>query len=245
MKAFTKTVSLPELLVATAALFLLGLPAQVCAQKTQGHIDLEDTATHRRSYNDIERDTIAYFEKFSSQLSAIGKSKVEALRDLDHDEVNYLTASYLYCALKKGVCPTILDGILEVDAYNSALNGASSCPNMSAFWRAWVAADMEKRIGYQLNIGLMQKVNTFKKEGRPKYIKCKNTISEMIADAGGPQGFIAKRYVPGTPAAQRGKLVAAYLTEIQKQIGNVFIATDTKQVRRKSGGGKRGSKKRR
>ena len=126
MKASSKPRFVLNFLVMAASLLVFELPAPLAAQQTQGKIALEDTSTKRRGYRDVEQDTIEYFEKFSKQLKSIGKTKVNPLKPLDHDEVNYLAASYLYCALKKGVCTSLLDSILELDAYNSALNGSTT-----------------------------------------------------------------------------------------------------------------------
>src|SRR5690606_18171140 len=94
---------------------------------------------------------------------------------------------------------------------NSKLQGNVSCPNMTRFWKSWVKADMERRLEYGLKIGQLNKANEFKKMVRPRFIKCEETIENILKDSGSPSEFFGKRYGENSEHTEAIKNMAIFL----------------------------------
>ncbi|MDC0359032.1 hypothetical protein OAO01_09470 [Oligoflexia bacterium] len=222
-------------LTALAAIFLLCCVEPAFAQKERdggsssrdlvGSIDLQTTDIKKTSYSDIQNNTISYFKDIENKLTApqsIGRQK-----DLNGRMMKYLAAAYLYCTLKSGACPLVLDGVLEVDLINSKLNNKAACPNMKQFWKAWIGNDMERRLEYRLNIGFLAKTQSFKKHDRPKYLRCEDTLAKLTSGTIPNSEFFSRRYASDSPHTNTIKQLRIFLDTIKKRVPNLFAATGT------------------
>ena len=173
----------------------IGLPP-LQAQDLIGEIEIEEGKQERSPYK-IAQDAV--IDNIKQIVTAIkeggGFSRPAPLEKVSHQ---YLASVYLYCTLQRGACPVILDALLESEIVNSALSSQVSCPNMRGLWKAYIGADMERRVEYSLKVGYIAKAEEFKKKKRGRYIKCKKTIAELLNGAGftsssfSPQSFLTK-----------------------------------------------------
>ena len=198
-------------------------------KETYGDIDFQDLEEQKRvPYKTLQRNVIEYFSKLESSIVTSNQEDTAALRTLKKNELDFLAALYLHCSLQKGACPVILDAVLESDVFNSATANESACPNMTGFWKAWVAADMERRLDHGLKVGNIGKATSFKKKERPAYIKCKKTISEVVEKAGTGSAVLGSRYSSAGKPLKNLKAFNRYLTLVEQKIPNIFFATNTR-----------------
>lgn len=163
-----------------------------------GGLDIEDTSTKKVSpHEKRQNDTIEYFtrtHKALDTLSAGGQATVEQLSD---SMVSHLNAVYLYCTIKQGACPLVLDAILETDIAISKLGGTLDCPNLTKFWRAWLRDDYENRQQFLVKTGYLQTTAEFTTQQRPKYVQCKPTVAGVVQGSGPHASFFRERFAAG------------------------------------------------
>ena len=117
---------------------------------------------------------------------------------LDDGAVSYLSVLYLYCTSSRGVCPFILDTILEGDIESSRELDKPSCPTMKKFWKTWLSSGMEERAKFDSSITRGLEVAEFNSTSRPRYIRCGIAVREVLEDKialtarYGPQGISLK-----------------------------------------------------
>lgn len=177
----------------------LFLPSLLCAQDRssvqQGEIQFEQEEKDL-TYSDVQRMTIEKLENFANLIRQGNPSSEAKLSDR---EIRYITSAYLFCTIRKGSCPMILQTLFETDLVPSVANKESSCPNLSRLWKYWVQSDMERRAELDVPIGVVPKYQQFKKEARPKFIKCKETIDTVREHSPAGPEFFSSRYGEGSP----------------------------------------------
>ena len=104
----------------------------------------------------------------------------QAVPSLDDAAATYMGALYLYCLKRVGVCPFVLNTILEADITNAYGVGTPECPSMSRFWKAWLRGEMEQRAKFLLSIASGPAVADFNMRKRPAYVKCKETVASAL-----------------------------------------------------------------
>lgn len=196
---------------------------------TYGDIEFKDLEEQKKvPYRVLQKNVLEYFSSLESSLSSGSTNESATLRSLKKNELDYLAALYLHCSLRRGSCPVILDAVLESDIFNSAVASKNSCPNMTGFWKAWIAADMERRLDHGLKVGLIGKATSFKKSGRPAYIKCQKTVAGMIENSGSPSALISSRYASNSRVLKNLKTFNQYLTKVEESVPNLFLLTNTR-----------------
>ncbi|NLF25109.1 MAG: hypothetical protein GX589_05555, partial [Deltaproteobacteria bacterium] len=97
-----------------------------------------------------QENLLDYFNTFAQQLDRLADGQLSNVPKLDENSVLYLNAVYLFCSLRKGACPWILEALLETDIVNSRLNKSPDCPQMRSFWKLWGKNDLQRRHDYQI-----------------------------------------------------------------------------------------------
>lgn len=195
---------------------------------TSGEIVLEDTSQNRSTFRVVQDQAIAFARSLDTEFGrlATGQS-MEQITLPTESVLLHLTAVYLYCSVQQGVCPQLLDAILEIDVANSRLQGRASCPTMKQFWRLWVRNDMEERHKYQVKTGFLNETAEFRQKIRPRYIQCEATVAEAIKGDGSNSAFFAKRL-----SGERRQLathLTRYLELVKAEVPNVFVATGARR----------------
>lgn len=186
-----------------------------------GEIILEDYDNKKvDTYSVNQEEAIRYFKSFEAAIPQIGSGASVNMPKLSDGALLYLTGAYLYCSVNNGVCPFILDAILESDIVASAASGTSGCPSMTQFWKIWLANDMEQRHKYLVKTGHLHTTSDFRAKVRPKYLKCKETVAAELA-----KGPLSKRYQSEGNAARAITTTAQYLAGLPEAVPNVFVAT--------------------
>lgn len=181
----------------TVLLVSLALPTTILAQDdrhaTQGEIELESYELSGDTASDKRKKTVEYIKSIDQILkqAALGNVTNPApMKSIEKDTpgifstsaLTQISVGYLHCSIFEGTCLPVLDFLFETDLVSSKLANKASCPNLQRFWKVWIENDMEKRHQHQVQIGYIKDTEIFNKETRPSYIKCKDTISALIAD---------------------------------------------------------------
>lgn len=187
-----------------------------------GEINLEDTATIRRDPYTVEQDAaIAFFDDFARKVDTLKGKGAAPLEPLSDAALNHLTRVYLYCTVRSGTCPFVLDAILEVDIVNAKNGSASICPTMERFWKTWVKNDMEKRQNFLVRTANLTATSDFSRNQRPRYLKCRETVQIEIGSSSPSGEFFAARYAGAGGPNEQVKKVATLLTELKTKVPNI------------------------
>jgi len=188
-----------------------------------GELNLEDVAGEPKNpYAQNQGEAIRFMESLNSladTLATTGSGGTAGA--IDENTMIHLTNVFLYCSLKRGTCPMVLEAILESDVINSLDAKKGACPNMARFWKVWVRGDMEKRQKYLMPTAYMGGANEFSTRERPRFIRCRETVDGILADAGDPVQFRKERYAKGAPAREAIRKTAQLLNEIKLKVPNV------------------------
>lgn len=191
-----------------------------------GSINIEEQEERRVDpYPAAQSATLEYFQNYNSKLQSIAHSGSGSLGDLSDDMLNYLSALYLHCSVNYGVCPYILNAVLEIDVINSKNSGSAGCPNMKRLWNAWVRNNLEERHKYLVKTSFIQATSDFKAKDRPRYLKCDQTITDILKNSAGSAQFFKARYTEGSEYFQAAPKITALITQVieKDQIPNLFI----------------------
>ncbi len=193
---------------------------------TSGTFDvLEDKPRNTFQYEENENKTIAQLKNLAQNVSG---NSVKTQSSFPDYMISFISANYLHCSIKKGVCPFFLDSIMETDIINSKLSNTPACPNMKKFWRDWIDNDMQKRWGHKVRTGLLNRTQEFKKNQLPAYVKCKDTIQKILDKNKDKSAadFFKERYGKGSKMAKSLSYSAKYMELIKnskQKIPNIFI----------------------
>jgi hypothetical protein len=175
-----------------------------------------------QKYIEIQDETIKNIENFYGMITTDG-AKPTAVNFPDTN-LYYLNGVLLFCSVKNGSCPFLLDTILEIDVFNSQLDNKVSCPHMLRFWQEWIDNSFEQRLSYSLGTGVLKKYQDFKTQERPRYLKCSNTVQNLVVPGASIDEFMKTRYELQTPIIAAFKKTMAYLRAIREEIDDVFVA---------------------
>jgi hypothetical protein len=200
--------------------------------RVSGEITIEDTAQVKRNPYQAGQDAaIDYFNNADRVIATLARGESAAPGSLPDGAINHLLGVYLYCTVRAGACPFILDAVLEIDIIDSRIAGTAACPTMERFWRAWIRDDMEKRLKYLVRTANLDVTAQFARVERPRYLKCRETVAtEIGVTEGAPLGpvgtYFTRRYsdMKG-PRAKISKL-AKLLVELKAKIPDTIAAAE-------------------
>jgi hypothetical protein len=179
------------------------------AETLSGEIVFEETTNEDKNYKDVARQAASSW--IDQVLASVSVSPAKPVAAISRDAAFYMSALYLYCMNKQGLCPAVLETVLESDIISSAQAGTPVCTNSISFWQQWLQQDMENRAKYLLSIGTATKVSLFNKKERSKYIMCKNTVEGLLKL---PDSERAARYGANGSATAYVKRVKSLLQDI-------------------------------
>ena len=194
-----------------------------------GEIQLE-TGESRSPYEINQDKAIAYFDKLSAQLGSMQDGKIQQPSSLEEPVMNYLSGVYLFCLTKNGICPFILQTVLEVDIIQSRLTKIPTCKNMESFWKLWIKNGFEDRARYSVDTKNLMSVQDFNTNQRPRYIECKPTVEKEIQGAPADNNFFKLRYQDKKGPAHSVRLLQRFLQTIKEKKLNVFVEAGAENV---------------
>lgn len=212
------------LFLATATvLFARSAVAQPHRPAQAGEIELQ-AVEKRLSPQDA---AIQYFKRFAEDLDKASAGTALKPPPIGANEMLYLDALYLFCTVRKGTCPAILDAILETDIASSFADNTPACPNMKLFWRLWIDNNFQRQQDYQVPTGFIREAMAFKQKELPRYLSCAETVStELQSAAGKPLSQVLKqRYAADAPARQAVKETLGILQAVKQKNIDVFASS--------------------
>jgi hypothetical protein len=211
--------ALYSLIFIVSLIFVVPAYAQ---QDMVGSIDIEDAGKQSNPYDAVQDEAIALFEKFLASSSAIAAGNVPELPLLSSGAAQYLAAVNLFCTLRYGSCPTLLQALYEIEVARSVSQSRAACPDLNALWKNWVDADMERRVDLDLKIGFVKIYDEFKSGGRRKYIRCSASIEELMTAIDDRSAFFATRFAADGSAMEDIRKTVGFLNSIRAEIPNIF-----------------------
>ena len=190
-------------------------PEQRSAQS--GDIQLEDTSKKTKDAPERGRDELNAW--FSSLEKSFRSGIVREPVQLGDAGVTYLAMFYFYCTTRIGSCPFILDTILESDVIRSQNEKENSCPTMTRFWKAWLAGDFDSRAKYEISAAVAEKMDQFNSTERPRYIKCKDAVADILED----RSNLESRYGESGVASANLNRTRSLLQELWAKGIDVFV----------------------
>lgn len=190
-----------------------------------GTIEFESTERAVTSYGDRQKESVEYFDSLSKKITSLSSTGSASVSDMSDNVTFHMTGVYMYCSLKYGACPFVLDAILETDIIKSRQNKKASCNAMKTFWRKWIHGDMNKRIRYLMPTGYANKKANFDIKDRPRYVKCSKTVAEEAKLKLSNKEFFSQRYSDDSQIVSSIKKTNLLLQTIEAKNINVFQAT--------------------
>lgn len=225
------TPALLFLLSASCLLLPTGAAAQSSDRSAQsGDIVLEDTATRKRNpYQAGQDGAIEFMNGLSTAAVELSAGRAAAPASPSDGALDHLASVYLFCTIRAGTCPWILDAVLEADIMSAKTSNTAGCPTMERFWKAWMRNDMEKRQKFLVRTSNLTVTSEFTQHERPRYIKCRDTVAETLRDSPAVRDFFSKRYAasdgPQTKIARTTKL----LTDLKAKVPNIYQALEAER----------------
>lgn len=189
-----------------------------------GEVKFEEQE-RKDSYKVTQDQALAFFQDMDNKVKSLRLGSSVSPLSAPDQVLNFLTGAYLYCVMKSGICPLVLDALLEVDVINSKLQNSPQCPTLKKFWSMWIKNGMEDRSKYNISTGMLETVANFNTNTRPKYIHCEETVKKEIENTPALAAFFKERYKnEARPGIVSGKMVT-FLSLLKEKIKNVFVAT--------------------
>lgn len=216
---------------------LLIVPTVLSAQITErgkpsilGSIDIEDTkAVAVDAYQVSQEKALTYFDSLATAVSS--PSSISTQSAPQDGVLHHMAGVYLYCIVKAGICPYLLDAIFEIDVINARLSGQAECPAMLRFWSDWKKNDLENRHKYLVSTGHMQLVSEFNRNKRTRYLLCKETVANEILSKETNAAFFKERYAEGSTIRKSVNQTNQLLKQIKTKIPNIFVATGAQSIK--------------
>lgn len=186
-----------------------------------GDIAIEELSAQKSSYQTHQDRVIEIFTGVRDGLSSpLNIAEITVPRD----GIIFLNAVYLHCAVARGTCPLVLEALLNLDVLHAAKSGTFECPNLTQFWRSWLENQMEDRHKYMVRTSHIQTTASFNSLERPKYIKCKETVQQILGSNAQGSAVVGKRFAANTDAQQNIAQMVEYLLAVKQKIPNIFGA---------------------
>ena len=192
--------------------------------KLSGDIEVELQAEKKDPYAGTQELTLTYLKNLKVHLLSVSTTSNKILLP-DSESISYLNGLYLFCTIKKGTCPAVLETVLEIDLVNSRLNNTAVCPVMKSFWKKYIENDFEGRLKYNTSTGFITKINEFNSKDRPRYLRCDDTLKEIFKEGLSPAALFSSRYGATGKSIKAIDEVIALISAVQEKQINVFVAT--------------------
>jgi hypothetical protein len=230
-----KKIEFNLIFMAVLAIFFLIPPSDIQSESTKaaqtkhatsGDIELEVEAKKKDPYLAAQEAALTYFQDLRGKLLSVS-SNTQKLIIPDTNIINYLNGLYLFCSIKKGTCPAILEVLFEIDLVNSRLSNATVCPVLKGFWKKYLSNDFDDRMKFNTSTGFISKINEFNAKERPKFVRCEETLKEIFKSGSSPSNLFASRYSNNSRTIKALDEVISLINAVSENGTNVFQATGT------------------
>jgi hypothetical protein len=170
-------------------------------------------------------EALEELDGWSSRLESIIKGSGEGIApDLKQNAISYLSVLYLYCSVKQGPCPFILEMILDDDIARSRSEKNARCPVMNRFFKSYISQSLDERGKFLFSLREGLEIAKFNSEERPRFVECKETVSAIITD----KDVLDQRYGEKGSSVNSAKAFRLLLTDIKEKKVDIYGATGVK-----------------
>ena len=187
----------------------------------EGEIVLEQDGPKANLSAILLSEALVFVENVSQTVDRASSGNRGEISPPSQKALDYINAIYLYCTSRMGVCPQVLDGLLEIDIYNSKLNGKVDCPVLKKFWQAWIKNGFEARQSFLVQTSNIQRTSDFTRKERPRYIECQETVREQLDDSPAADNFWA-RYSAGGIGQSRITKLQEIINYVKSNVGDIY-----------------------
>lgn len=167
-------------------------------------------------------DALNALEDWGAKLQTIVASSGEGkVPDLDQNTVSYLSVLYLFCSVKRGPCPFILETVLDSDIAVARADKEVTCPLTKRFFKSYVSQSLDERGKFLFSLSQGLEMAKFNTNERPRFVECTETVSAIIAD----KEVLSQRFGEKGSAVGSVAEFRALLSEIKEQKLDIFVAT--------------------
>jgi hypothetical protein len=170
-------------------------------------------------------EALEELDGWSSRLESIIKVSGEGIApDLKQNAISYLSVLYLYCSVKKGPCPFILEMTLDDDIARSRSEKKPRCPVTTRFFKSYISQSLDERGKFLFSLREGLEIAKFNSDERPRFVECKETVSAISTDP----DVLRQRYGEKGSSVDSAKAFRALLTEIKENNVDIYGATGVK-----------------
>ena len=170
-------------------------------------------------------DALEQLDKWSAGLGSIVGGAGEGISpELNQNAISYLSVLYLYCSVKQGPCPFILETILDDDITRSRSEKTARCPLTNRFFKRYISQSLDERAKFLFSLSDGLEVAKFNSEERPRFVACKETVSSIIAD----QDVLRQRYGDKGASVETLETFRALLADLRENKVDIYGATGIK-----------------
>ena len=170
------------------------------SEKQFGSIELQKDEVKVDPYVQSENDAIEFIESIKTSAKNLATTGSTSAISIPNDlTLQHIANAYLFCSIKKGICPEYLQTLREADVINTIQNpGNKSCKTMNAFWNVWSMTNMQRKLDHQVKISQMAARTQFNKTILPHYVDegCSDYLGQISEEVKTPD-TLKKRYEVG------------------------------------------------
>jgi hypothetical protein len=169
-----------------------------------------------------QTEALAALDTWGAQLQTIVTTSGEGKTpELDQNTVSYLSVLYLFCSVKRGPCPFILETILDSDIAASRADKEVKCALMSRFFKSYLSQSLDERGKFLFSLTEGLEIAKFNTTERPRFVECKETVSAMLAD----KEVLSQRFGSKGTSVETVATFRALVAEIKDQKVDIMVAT--------------------
>ena len=179
-------------------------------------------ADPNRQERNQQLDAQDKLEAWSAQLvTAIKDGGKGSVSELDSATASYLSVLYLYCTVKQGPCPFVLETVLDSDIIVARSEKSTPCVSMTRFFKGYLSNALDDRAKFLYSLTQGLEMANFNTESRPRFIECKQTVSAILQD----KNVMAQRFGEKGTALGTIEAFTTLLKDVKAQKTDIYVAT--------------------
>ena len=184
-----------------------------------GDVAYSDPNVQARNHQLDAQDKL---EAWSAQvLAAIRGGGEGKVTELDAPTASYLSVLYLYCTVKKGPCPFILETLLDSDIITARSEKTTTCTSMTRFFKGYLSNALDDRAKFLYSVTQGLEMANFNTQSRPRFIECRETVAAIVED----KEAVAQRFGEKGTSVATVEAFNSLLKDVKSEKTDIYVAT--------------------
>ena len=184
-----------------------------------GEVAYSDPNVQARNHQLDAQDKLgAWSTQVLASIKSGGEGKVT---ELDAPTASYLSVLYLYCTVKKGPCPFILETLLDSDIIAARSEKAVTCTSMTRFFKGYLSNALDDRAKFLYSVTQGLEMATFNTDSRPRFIECRETVAAILED----KEVVAQRFGEKGSSIATVEALNSLLKDVKSEKTDIYVAT--------------------